>query len=137
MLINQYLVAKDYVQIDYDEQSHSIFVTWLAPAEHELFKTGMMEVVLALKHFNTTKVIWDTRRLGILSQEIQHWLATTWIYEAIKSGYMYAAFYMPKDFAQQLWSGDAMTTCINNCAGARRAAFFDTIDQAKDWLQQF
>ncbi|UII34625.1 hypothetical protein LVD17_12485 [Fulvivirga ulvae] len=136
-MFNQYLVAKDYLNIDYDERSHAIFVTWLAPAGQEFFKKGMMEVTLALKHFNTTKVIWDTCQLGILSREIQDWLANIWIYEAIKSGYMYAAFYIPNDFSERLPSGESMATDINNCARARRADFFDNIEQARSWLQQF
>ncbi|MBL6446687.1 hypothetical protein JMN32_10215 [Fulvivirga sp. 29W222] len=136
-MLNQYLAAKEYLHIDYDEGSQALFVTWLAPAKPEFFKTGMIEVTRSLRHFNTTKVIWDTRKLGILPLETQNWLANIWIYEAIKSGYMYAAFYTPKDFHAELASGKTMNTCINNCANARRAAFFDTLEQAKEWIQQF
>lgn len=135
-MINQYLAAKDYLNIDYDSRSRAIYVTWLAPTNKELFKTGMMEVALALIHFNTTKIIWDTHQLGDLSPEIREWLANIWINEAIKAGYMYAAFYMPKDTCIPMTSAET-GTCINKYARARRAAFFDNMEEAKDWLKQF
>ncbi|UII29608.1 hypothetical protein LVD17_15005 [Fulvivirga ulvae] len=131
--VSTYL-KNDYFVIQYDHTNDVLIPGWgLAPTPDE-FKNSMREVISALKHFRATKVVWDTTLLGALLYEVQEWIATDWLREAIESGYTYAAFVVPEEVFTKMSVEETVEMGTANTAGIRKTKYFDNMKNAMEWV---
>lgn len=131
--ISNYFV-NDYFVIKYDYENDILLPRWGMPPTPEEFKRSMKEVIVALKHFKTSKVIWDTTHLGALFFDVQEWIATEWLIEAIESGYTYAAFVVPQDVFTRMSVEETVEMGTANTAGVRITQYFDNMKSALEWI---
>jgi len=122
----------DYVTIGYDKDNHIIVHRWIvAPTSAEL-REGANMTISAMKQFKTGKVVWDTRNMGTLHPDDQHWAATEYYNNARKAGYSQAAFIIPSDIFTQMSVEDTMSQVENIFL----SAYFDNMESAEEWIKQ-
>ena len=123
----------DYLDISYDKGNHAIIHRWIvAPTSAEL-REGFNMTIVAMKQFNTGKIVWDTRYMGTLHPDDQHWAATEYYSNALMAGYSHAAFIIPADIFTQMSVEDTMS----QLSSAFPTAYFDSMEEAIDWIKQF
>ncbi|GAA0195965.1 hypothetical protein GCM10009122_60320 [Fulvivirga kasyanovii] len=120
--------------IQYDHQNSVLLFRWkLEPASEE-FKQAMHEVIAALRHFKTSKVVWDTVRLGCVLFDDQKWIANVWLKQAIEAGYAQAAFVVPEDVFTKMSVEDTVEMGTAITAGVRQTKYFDDMKNALEWI---
>jgi hypothetical protein len=124
---------KDYLAIRYDEPHRVIIATWKIPPTSQEFRSGMDILVNALSHFNTGKVIFDTRCLGIVLETDQVWTSRDWYRRAIKAGYSQVAFVMPIDSFTHM----AVVETTERTPDRIPTAYVDTMTAAMIWIRTF
>ena len=129
----QHYFENDYVSIGYDQANDIIITTWLTTPTSSEFKEGMNTTIKALEHFGTGKVIWDTRKLGILHPDDQQWAATEHYNNAIKAGYSHAVLLIPEDIFSQMSLDDTVSQVQNLIP----VTYTPTVEGAIEWMKQY
>lgn len=131
--VSTYL-ENDYFVIQYDHENDVLISCWREEPTSEEFKQAMREVIVALKHFKTSKVIWDTTRHGCVLFDVQEWIATVWLKQAIEVGYAHAAFVVPEDVFTKMSVEDTIEMGTAITAGVRSTKYFDDMQSALGWV---
>lgn len=122
---------KDYVRISYDDSAHIIIHEWLIPPTEEEFKAGCEQLIEAMLHFKTGKVVVDTRGQGVLVPELMEWMTTDWAPRGAAAGYSHGAIILPTDVFTQLSVDEIMET-VSELGVSRN---FDDMENAIDWIR--
>lgn len=130
---SNYLV-NDYFVIRYDHNNEVLLHEWQLEPTPEEFKNSMKQIIAALKHFKTSKVVWDTTLLGGLLFNVQQWIAKEWLIEAIESGYTHAAFVVPDNILTKMSVEETVEMGTMNTAGVRKAKCFGDVKSALEWI---
>ncbi len=124
----------DHAQIDYDNESNAVVFTWLIPPLFDEFRASMDKTLEAEQYFKTGKLIVDIKHQGTIHTENQKWLATDWTERALKKGHSHAAIIMPNDIFSSLSNDEMMAQVqVNGIV----IGYFDNIEDAIEWIQQF
>lgn len=127
-------LENEYFILKYDHDNDILLPKWNLTTTPGEFKEAMLAVIAALKHFKTSRVVWDTRQLGAILYDVQQWVATDWLREAIESGYAYAAFVVPEDIFTKMSVEDTVEMGTVNMAGVRKTKYFDNMPSALRWI---
>jgi hypothetical protein len=120
--------------IVYDQTNHLLILRWLASPMSEEFREGTNDLITALEHFKTGKVITDISELGAILDDDQLWLATHWRPQALKAGLSHSAVILSQDIFTQL-SFQSMLERANTSSPIRKD--FSNMEDAMEWIQQF
>ncbi|AHV96362.1 hypothetical protein [Paenibacillus sabinae] len=82
------------VEISWNEAQQIIELTWKAFAQDAQFRTAMDKVVELAGKMNGSKVLYDNRKMSVISQEDQAWVSQNWVKRA--SDIQYCAVVEPE-----------------------------------------
>jgi len=123
----------DYITIGYDKTNHVMLVKWIVAPTSTEYREGLNSFIAAMEHFKTGKIISDATYLGTIHPDDQQWSFTEWFQRAIKVGYSQMALIIPNDVFTQMSVEDTM----NQVAGRFPFAYFDNMETAIEWINQF
>jgi len=115
----------------FDETLAVIVVTRKGYARSDEFR-GIHERLLdAVRVYRVNKVLSDDTALPTIASEDQQWIAQDWMSRAVAAGLRTAATRRAESYF-----GKIAVSNVHNAAPANlNIAMFDTLDQARDWLQ--
>ncbi|MBL6447435.1 hypothetical protein JMN32_14045 [Fulvivirga sp. 29W222] len=121
---------EDYAKVSYDSNNSIIIYEWLVPPTETEFKYGCEQMIRALAHFKTGKVVVDTREQGTVANHLLEWMTTDWIAKAVAAGYSHGAIILPTDVFTQLSVDEIMDTVSKKVISRN----FDNMEHALDWI---
>jgi hypothetical protein len=126
------LFKTDYLKIEQREPNDYLLMHWTTPPSSHEFRTGMNQLIEAIKNTKCGKVLTDTRNLGAISPEDQAWSAGDWAQEAIKTGYRKLAILMPEDIFGMMSVEDVMNSVQEE--NIVKFSYFKDELEASAWL---
>lgn len=119
--------------IYYEESIKAVIMKWSGYADSGQFREGTELMLNTLIQNNCSKVLASISDMTLIGAEDQQWLNSTFIPRAMKFGFKEIAIVKPKSYfnkiAVESVSEKISTRNLN-------AVFFDTVDDAMDWLKQ-
>ncbi|QWU17595.1 SpoIIAA-like [Paenibacillus sophorae] len=117
--------------ISWNEAVQIIEVRWKAFAQGEQFRTAMDKVVELAGKMNGSKVLYDNRKMSVISQEDQAWVSQNWVKRA--SDIQYCAVVEPEKVVAK--------SSLNRIVGTIEEfpydmKFFQNMDDAVNWLAE-
>ncbi|UII34065.1 hypothetical protein LVD17_09590 [Fulvivirga ulvae] len=122
---------KDYARVSYNSTNNIIIYEWLVPPTEQEFKAGCEQMIEAIAHFKTGKVVVDTREQGALAPDLLEWMTTDWLSRAVAAGYTHGAIILPTDIFTQL-AVDEIMDMVSKKVVSRN---FDDMSEAIEWIK--
>jgi hypothetical protein len=98
------------------------------------FKRFANEILNKVKTSGKSKLLYDTRGLKVMSQEVQDWINEVWFPEANNLGITHMAFIIPESVFGQMSMQQANSR--KEKIGKINIEYFPDLDRAKNWLNQ-
>ncbi|AIQ11939.1 STAS/SEC14 domain-containing protein [Paenibacillus durus] len=119
------------VEITWNEAQQIVELRWKAFAQGEQFRTAMDKVVELAGKMNGSKVLYDNRKMSVISQEDQAWVSQNWVKRA--SGIQYCAVIGPEKVVAK--------SSLNRIVGTidefpYELQFFQNREDAVNWLAE-
>ena len=118
--------------IFFDEELDAVVMEWNGYATSTQFREGTELMLNTLVKHQRSKVLADIREMILIGTEDQQWLQTHFIPRAIDFGFQKIAIIKPKSYFNKVavetvsYKVDTEKLTIN---------FFDSPEEAKDWLR--
>ncbi|GAA0892125.1 hypothetical protein GCM10009122_18040 [Fulvivirga kasyanovii] len=123
---------KDFAKISYNSANSIIIYQWLVPPTDLEFKHGCEQMIEAIAHFKTGKVVVDIREQGTVAPYLLEWMTSDWISRAVAAGYTHGAIIIPTDVFTQLSVDEIMDTVSKKVISRN----FDGMEDAVDWIKK-
>ncbi|WP_275882813.1 hypothetical protein [Halorhabdus sp. BNX81] len=81
----------DWYRIEYDDDLDALIHTWTMFSNGEQFREGANALYEALKEYDVSKEIIDTREVKAHDEEDKQWLQEEWIPKMVDAGMEYSA----------------------------------------------
>jgi hypothetical protein len=118
--------------IFYSHDINAVIMDWNGYSTSKQFREGTEMMLKVLVENKTSKVLAEIQDMVIIGGEDQVWLETQFLPRAIKSGFKAVAMVKPKSYFNKI----AVETVSYKIDKEKLAiSFFDTVEEAKNWLQ--
>lgn len=124
-------IDTECASIHYDADNHALVTLWKMPPLPSELREHMLDLLSAMEHFKTGKVVADTAKMGTLHPVDQEWASTEWASMAVQSGYSHAAILLSKDIFSQMAIEDTMNSAADNVT----FSYFENIETALAWIK--
>lgn len=122
---------KPYLTISWDEANNCVFSEWKGFIYGADLRTGLNTALELLTTKQANKALSDSRKLRVVSQEDQAWIAKDWMPRAIKAGLRFSANLVPEtDLALASYNNPAIKS-----GSVLERADFGTLEKAREWLR--
>jgi hypothetical protein len=116
-----------------DSASGSVVMEWNGYATSSQFREGTEEMLRVLAEQQMKKVLADIKDMVLIGAEDQKWMETTFLPRAIKLGFQICAIVKPTNYFNKI----AAETISHKVEKEKlKIQFFDTAEEAKEWLTQ-
>jgi len=121
----------DFLNIQWDETTKSVVMTWKKFAQGDNFRNGLDEGVNLIQQKKASNWLADLRDLGTVTQDDQKWSNEDWYPRALIAGVRFMAIIMPKSFITTLSVKNILTKVQDIDVETQ---YFDNVDAARKWL---
>ncbi|MDB5282940.1 MAG: hypothetical protein JWO06_2015 [Bacteroidota bacterium] len=123
--------SQDVYDIYFKPEDGYVTMNWKGYATSEQFRQGTEIMLNLLIENRATKVLADVEDMVIIGQDDQQWMETQFLPRAIKFGFKAIALVKPKNYFNKV----AVETISYKVDKDKLAInFFDTVEEAKEWL---
>lgn len=117
----------------YNEEIETIVSVYQGFLSIDEFKENAQKAIDIRAEKKCKKELVNTENLEIMLKEIQEWLNDYWFPTSEKQGLRYMAFIKPKSVFGDL--SVRATNAASEMKGAIEIAYFESIEEAKEWLE--
>lgn len=119
--------------IYYDQDINSVVMEWKGYSNSSEFKEGTELMLNTLIKHNTFKVLADIKDMTLIGMEDQEWINKVFLPRATEFGFKVLAIVKPQHYFNQV----AVETISYKVDQNKLAIqFFDSLDNAKEWLRK-
>ncbi len=126
------VLNNDYVNVEYNDQTEVITLTWLDNPTSEEIRTGLNAGRDFVKENSLKKWIGDTKLLGAIGDEDLDWINNSWFPTLLEAGIRKMAVIIPENVFGQMCVEDIMGTVDTSTGFVSR--YFDNVEDATTWI---
>ena len=119
-------------KLSIDQDSNAVKAIFDNYIKDEDFKTFARQILDKVRSSGKKKLLYDTRGLKVMSQEVQDWINQVWFPEANQIGVSHMAFIMPESVFGKM--SMEQTNSQKDKVGNINIQYFSGMDTAKEWL---
>ena len=129
----QELYTTSQVVLGWNPGGRFVFITWMGEfvsgPEYRAILLRMLDIVMEKR---ACRVLADTRKMPVMSAEDQQWVQKEFMPRSVRSGLKYTAIIVPKSALTKM----ALRHIFDDAGDMpRQRAYFDSAEEAKDWLK--
>lgn len=123
---------QEYASINYDEAIQAMILQWKVTATSSEYRNTLNNLLLGMEQYKTSRVVVDTRHLGVIHPDDQEWSISDWTVRAMQSGYTHLAIILPDEIFTKLSVEDTMSMVKDKTLVSR---YFGSLGEAKEWVK--
>jgi hypothetical protein len=124
---------QEYASIFYDETIQAMILCWKVAITSGEYRDTLNILLSGMEQYHSSRVIVDTTHLGTIHPDDQEWSISDWTRRAMQIGYTHLAIILPDDVFTQVSVEDTMSLMKDQTF---QSHYFDSVDEAKDWIRQ-
>lgn len=121
-------------KLSIDLESNAVKAIFDDYIKEEDFKNFANQILDKVKVSGKKKLLYDTRGLKVMSQDVQDWINESWFPKANKLGISHMAFIMPESIFGKI--SMEQTNSEKSQIGNINIQYFGDMITAKEWLNQ-
>lgn len=122
---------QEYASISYDEAIQAMILQWKVTATSSEYRNSLNHLLLGMEQYKTSRVVVDTRHLGVIHPDDQEWSISDWTVRAMQSGYTHLAIILPDGIFTKIVCGGYNEHGKSKTLLSR---YFSSLDEAKNGL---
>lgn len=117
-------------KISWNEAVKAVIFEWKGFAQGEQYRTPINKILELVVQKQSKKVLYDCRKMSVVSQDDQSWLLQDWYNRSIEAGLKYSAIVLP----EKVIAKSSVNRIVSAVDSSNPSEEFTDMDEAIQWL---
>lgn len=121
------------VTVQWDDELKAVYCEWQGFIFGDDYKQALNKIYELFIQKKANRLFSDNRKMRVINQEDQLWVATEWVPKIRAAGLKHSAIIIPRSEL----ADKTLKTLIHKVGNTRTdgSAYFDDIEKAKEWMR--